>query len=144
MVSKKEARQRLAAVPLFEDLSKHELDLLATVTKDVRHPEGAEIMSQGADGVGFHLILEGSVSVRRNGRSIATLNEGDFFGEMSLFDDGQRTATIVATAPVTTLLVTSWDFKPLVRHNPALAWKFLSHMARRLRAEQAVADAAIC
>lgn len=144
MVTKKEARERLAAVPLFEGLSRRELDVFATVTKRVEHPAGAEIMSEGADGVGFHLILDGKVAVRRGNRTIATLTQGEFFGEMALFDDGPRSATIIAETPVSTLIVTSWDFKSLVKHNPKVTWKLLSHLARRLRAEQSAADAAVC
>lgn len=144
MVTKKETRERLASVPLFEDLSTRELDLFSTVTKRVEHPEGAEIMTEGAEGVGFHLILAGTVSVRRGGRKIATLGKGQFFGELALFDEGTRSATIVAESPVSTLVVTSWDFKALVNHNPKVTWKFLCHLARRLREEQTAADAAVC
>ena len=90
---------RLAAVPLFADLDKDELDDIAALGTDVEIDEGRELARQGDIGSEAFLILSGTASCLRDGEEIATFGPGDFFGEMALLVHGHRTATIVTTSP---------------------------------------------
>ena len=61
---------------------------------------------------------------------------------MALIDEGPRTASIIAASEVTTVGIASWDFKPLVKTRPGMAWALLVHLTQRLRDEQSSQDAA--
>ncbi|HEY5664241.1 MAG TPA: cyclic nucleotide-binding domain-containing protein [Ilumatobacter sp.] len=136
MVSKQDGVALLQGVPLFSGLSKKELAAIWQFMRVVSHDDGHQIVVEGKKGQGFHLILDGEVSVRRKNRRIR-LAKGDFFGEMALIDDGPRSATVTAVGPVTTASIASWEFKSLAADNAAFLWKLLLVMTARLRDEQA-------
>lgn len=124
-------------VPLFSSLDKKELQGLASTMKERDFDPGDTIASEGATGIGFFIIDEGEATVTVHGDEVGTLKHGDTFGEVALIDDGARTATITAKTPLKCYGITSWEFRPLVESNSALAWKMLETMAKRLRdAEQ--------
>jgi CRP/FNR family transcriptional regulator, cyclic AMP receptor protein len=124
----------LRSVPLFEGLSQKELQAIMRSAKQVEYAPDRDIVTEGATGVGFHLILEGRASVLVGGRTRAKLGPGDFFGEMSLIDGGPRSATVRADTGVRTLSLASWEFTPLLDANPSIARKLLVELSRRLRA----------
>ena len=62
------------------------------------------------------------------------MGPGDFFGEISLIDEGPRSATVTAESDMRLLGLTAWVFRQLVEKNPAIARKMLRTMADRLRA----------
>lgn len=131
----RKATDLLGEVPLFQGLSRKELTAIAASGKEVSHPEGREIVKEGAtEAAGFHLILEGTAKVLAGKRTVNTLGPGDHFGEMSLLDGGPRSATVTATTPVRTFSITAWSFRPLLERNPSIARKLLMEMSRRLRA----------
>jgi CRP/FNR family transcriptional regulator, cyclic AMP receptor protein len=124
-------------VPLFSSLDKKELQGLASTMKERDFDPGDTIANEGATGIGFFIIDEGEATVTVHGDEVGTLKHGDTFGEVALIDDGARTATITAKTPLKCYGITSWEFRPLVESNSALAWKMLETMAKRLRdAEQ--------
>ena len=123
----------LAGVPIFEGLSKKELQAIADAGKQITHASGSALAKEGDSGVGFFLILDGVASVTVAERPRRKLGPGDFFGEISLLDQGPRTATVLAQTAVTTLGLTAWSFKRLVEQNPSIASKMLKVMAQRLR-----------
>jgi CRP/FNR family cyclic AMP-dependent transcriptional regulator len=133
MAKKKDALAMLSSVPLFEGLSKRELNAIVNVAKEIEFEEGHAVVEEGATGVGFHLVLEGEVAVLVGGRKRATLGAGNYFGEMSLLDGGPRSATVMTVTPVRTLAITSWAFLPLIDKSPSIAKKMLQEMSRRLR-----------
>ena len=141
MVTQKEGMERLGSVRLFEGLSRADLRALLDISKIVRHEEGHTIIRQGERGAGFQVILEGEVRVVRGGRTAARLGPGEFFGEMALIDEGPRTATVIAATPVVALGIVGWEFRPLVKRRPQMAWKLLVHLTGRLRQAQRREDA---
>ena len=132
-MSKKDILAMLGQVPLFEGLSKRELEAVYESAKVTEFPPGRPVVEEGATGVGFHLILEGEAAVTVGGRKRAVLRAGDYFGEMSLIDGGPRSATVRADARVRTLGITSWAFLPLLEEHPTMARKMLVEISRRLR-----------
>ena len=133
-MAKKDTLAMLSSVPLFDGLSKRELNTILNVAKEIEFDEGHAVVEEGATGVGFHLILEGEVAVLVGGRKRATLGAGNYFGEMSLIDGGPRSATVKTATPVRTLAITSWAFLPLIDKSPSIAKKMLQEMSKRLRA----------
>jgi CRP/FNR family cyclic AMP-dependent transcriptional regulator len=136
-VAKTDVVKMLSGVPLFSELSKKELDSLARSTKEVSQKQGVVLAKEGDSGLGFFLIAEGTASVSVGGKPRARMGPGDFFGEISLLDQGPRSATVVAETPVRLIGITQWVFKRLVEQNPSLAWKLLRVMAARLRGTRA-------
>lgn len=139
MVSKKQGIERLGQVPLFSGLSSKDLGRVWDAMKIVRHPEGKEIITEGHKGIGFHLILSGSVRVTRaaGGRAVV-LGPDDSFGEMALIDDAPRSATVTATEPTETAVLSSSAFRTMAKRHPDMTWKLLVQVVGRLRDAQNV------
>ena len=137
MVSKKDGIAMLRAVPMFAEVSQRDLGKIWSHVKIVDHADGSKIVSEARGGAGFHLIVSGQVNVSRRGKSL-TLGPGQFFGEISLIDDGPRTATVTAVGPVQVASISAWEFKSVVKHTPDMMWKLLLHVTARLREEQSV------
>ena len=135
-MARKTTLDMLACVDLFDGLSRKELLQIEKFARRVDFPAGATIVTQGEQGVAFHMIIKGKAKVLVNGRTRDTIGPGKFFGELSLIDRGTRTATVKADTAVSTLSVASWQFMPLVEKNPAIARKILIELARRLREER--------
>jgi CRP-like cAMP-binding protein len=124
---------QLARVPLFSGCSNRDLQLIARVVKDVKHPAGTVIAREGEPGVGLFVIVEGQAEVTIGGKRKAKLGPGDFFGEIALLDGGPRTATVTTLTDVKLLGLTEWVFRGLMQEHPGIAVKTLQQMAGRLR-----------
>jgi CRP/FNR family cyclic AMP-dependent transcriptional regulator len=125
----------LKRAPLFSRCSKKELEQVAAVADEIDLREGKELTTEGAPGREFFVLIEGSADVRRKGRKINTMKDGDFFGEIALISGAPRTATVTATSPVRALVVTDRDFRTLLRRSPSMQMKVLEALAERLPPE---------
>jgi CRP/FNR family transcriptional regulator, cyclic AMP receptor protein len=123
----------LAQVRLFSAFNKKELSLIGRASDEVDVPAGKTLVQEGSPGHEFFLILKGEASVRRNGRKVATLKDGQYFGELALLDRGPRNATIVAETPMHLLVLGQREFSGILDEVPILAHKLLTIMAGRLR-----------
>ena len=126
----------LAEVDLFTVLTKKELTKIHDAGKEVTFPAGRTIVTEGENGVGFHLILKGKAKVTVNNRLRSNLGPGDYFGEMAIIDRGTRSATVMADTDVTTLSIASWDFMPVLSENFEMCRKILVELSRRLRSAE--------
>jgi CRP/FNR family cyclic AMP-dependent transcriptional regulator len=122
----------LRDAPEFAVRSKREERAFAKLTTVIDVAAGTELTRQGAAGHEFVIILSGVASVRVDGRCVATLGTGDHFGEMSLLDDGPRTASVVAETPMRLAVAARWDFAALLEQVPTIARSVLTGLARRL------------
>jgi CRP/FNR family cyclic AMP-dependent transcriptional regulator len=95
------------------------------------------VTQEGRGGVGFFVIANGTAKVSVGGEQVRTFGPGDYFGEIGLIADIDRTATITAESDLTCYGMTSWDFRPLVESNASIAWKMLQVMAQRLKEAEA-------
>jgi len=91
---------------------------------------------EGKHGIGFFVIESGNAKVTVHGEERTTLGPGSYFGEIALIDDGPRTATVTAEDDVKTHVLIAWDFRPIVREDPDLAWGLLQGVAQMLRARE--------
>lgn len=126
----------LAAVPLFDGLSKRHLRRLAREADAVEFEPGRAIVEEGQAGEALFVVLTGTARVIRAGRKVGALIPGDFFGELSALDGGPRTASVVPETPVEVLRVFRHTLQRMVEREPALAMGLLEGLARRLRQVQ--------
>ena len=123
----------LAGAPLLAGVDAEGLAHIAERTIEVAFGPGDVIARQGEVGTGFFLVASGQVRVVRDGRTLATLGPGDFFGELSVLDQRPRVAQVVADAPTICLALASWDFDAVVMDQPRVALAILRGLAERLR-----------
>jgi CRP/FNR family transcriptional regulator, cyclic AMP receptor protein len=124
----------LARCPFFAGLSRRDLLELAKVSEDMEVEEGKVLTREGQSGSEFFVIVDGEVSVTKNGQEIRTLGPGDFFGEIALLEDTPRTATVVAKTPLRFFVLTRRSFRSLLAHQPELEQKVLAALEERVRA----------
>lgn len=133
MHRKDEYLDRLQQVPVFRGLNRKHLETVAKQGDTLTVPAGKAVITEGEHGEEFFVVLAGKLSVTTGGKEVAVLGEGDFFGELALFDPAPRDATVTATAPSELLVITSRRFGPLLEDVPLLARKVTASLARRLR-----------
>lgn len=122
----------LSDVPLFAGCSKTELSQIASITDELDLGEGAILIREGERGREFLVVIDGTVRVIQQGRTVNELGPGDWVGEIALIADVPRTATVVATSPVRLLVVTDRAFQQLIRRTPSIAAKVLQSVGERL------------
>ncbi len=125
--------EMLAAVPLFAGLSKRQLQDVARGCMSRRWPADCCVVPEDTKAQVCYIIVEGTVDVRRHGRSIAKLGPGDFFGEIALFDPGPRSATVTTTSEMTSIELSRQSFLAVAGHNAAILLRMLEALAKRLR-----------
>jgi len=125
--------EALARAPLFQNLSKQELGELAKATEDLEVEKGKVLMREGDLGREFFVIVEGDVSVTKDGDEIRSLGPGDFFGEIALiYEDARRTATVTAKSPLRFFVLTRQSFRSLLEHQPEIEAKVMAALEERL------------
>src|SRR5690242_7241063 len=125
--------QHLSQVQMFSSLNKKELGLIARAADVVTVKPGTEIVTQGTPGHEFYLVMSGQATVRRNGRKVATLGPGAYFGELALLDRGPRSATVVAETDVEQAVISQRECLGVLSEVPSVSLKLLTSMAARLR-----------
>jgi len=96
----------LTKIPIFSRFTKAELAQIINLGVTQVFPGNTNIVIEGEKSTGLYLVLSGQLSVHRNNPStgkmhrIAFLENGDWFGEFSLFDDGPRTATVISDCEI--------------------------------------------
>ena len=128
----------LQSVSIFWDLNEDELGHIADKMVAKHFENGNYIFLEDSEGEQCFFVLEGSVKVTRlskDGREVilAMLNEGDFFGEMSLLDGESRSANVIALEETKVLTLDRNDFIAVVNDYPQIAVQLLQELARRLR-----------
>ena|SRR5690349_9810111 len=129
----------LAGVPLFADLPRADLERIASVAKRMRYREAEAVTEEGTPGGRFFVIQSGHADVVSKGRTQTTLGPGAYFGELSVLDGEPRSASVVASEPLEVWSIADFNFRPLLKADPALAVRLLTALAVRLRrAEQSL------
>lgn len=123
----------LTGAPLLAGVDPDGIAAIARRVVEVEFAKDHVIARQGEVGTGFFLVARGSVRVVRDGRTIAHIGPGDFFGELSVLDGMPRVAQVIADEPTLCLALASWDFEAVVQEQPAVALAILRGLAGRLR-----------
>jgi CRP-like cAMP-binding protein len=137
-VQSPEAIASLRVIPMFSGVSTDVLASIASLLIERRFPKHKTIVEEGAPGDYMYIISEGRVKVTKlsgDGREkiLELLEVGDFFGEMSLFDDAPRSASVKAMSDVRILALGRNDFLRLLSSSPGLALSVIRELTRRLR-----------
>jgi CRP-like cAMP-binding protein len=119
-------------VPLFAGCSQRERELVAKRADTVDIPEGRQLLTQGRLPHEFFVILDGEAEVTHDGKHLATLGQGDFFGEIALVEHTRRTASVVTTSPTTLVVMSSPDFDAVRRELPRVAERIETTIRERL------------
>jgi CRP/FNR family transcriptional regulator, cyclic AMP receptor protein len=138
MLRKNAKADLIKGVPLFSECSRKELGEVAGIADEIDLREGKELTKQGQPGREFFILVEGTADVKKGSRRVNRLGPGDFFGEISLIRHTPRTATVVATSPVRTLVITERSFQSLLQHQPGIQNKVMSALAARLAPEEKI------
>ncbi|MBV8543421.1 MAG: Crp/Fnr family transcriptional regulator [Acidobacteria bacterium] len=123
---------------LFAELDERELASIAAVAKTRRYAKDDAVFHADEIGDVFYLIREGQVKVTMTspeGKEIilSILAAGDFFGEMALFDNEPRSATVIAIEPLEVVSIWRTDFLHILSENFPITQKVLGELSKRLR-----------
>ncbi len=129
----------LARVPTFETLGPEELARVAEVAVPRRYESGRLVFREGDASDTCYVVRNGHARAIRehaDGRSITLANfgSGDIFGELAMFEDELRSATIEALDELETVAILGADMRRLMREHADIAVKLVISLGRRLRA----------
>jgi CRP-like cAMP-binding protein len=117
---------RLAAIPLFADLSEDDLAAVASIAFELEVPPGKPVATEGKFGHALFAVESGTADVAVGGTTVRTLGPGDIVGEVAVLSSGRRTATVVATSPMRLIALFKRDVWDLDRRAPLVAQRLLS------------------
>jgi MFS family permease len=123
----------LEAIPFFAPLPRVDLELIAGQLDREVAPAGTEVIRQGEVGDRFYVVDAGRFEVEVDGRRIASVDEGDFFGEIALLHDVPRTATVRAVEDGAVWVLEREEFLVAVTGLPPAHAAAHEVSARRLR-----------
>ncbi len=128
----------LRGIQIFEDLSVGEMAAIASVTEEMVCLPGEDVIREGEAGETMYMIISGQVSVIKNkgeGEEIELdrIKPGDYFGEMALFEDQVRSATIRTVEKTGLLVLHKREFEEIVREYPQIALHICKVLSQRLR-----------
>jgi CRP-like cAMP-binding protein len=138
-VSAEETAALLGRVPVFEALRPEDLVRVADVAVPRSFRVGEVVFREGDDSDTCYVVRSGHArAVREHGDgrqiTLATFGPGDFFGELAMFDDERRSATVEAVDALDVLGIPGVDMRALLSRHPEIAVKLVISLGRRLRA----------
>jgi CRP/FNR family transcriptional regulator len=133
-----EVVELLAGVPVFSTLVAEDLERIAQFAVPRSFEAGEVVFREGDASDTCYVVREGrarAVRTHRDGRAItlATFGPGDIFGELALFEDELRSATVEAIEPTTVVAVLGPDMRRLMSEHAAISSRLVIALGRRLR-----------
>lgn len=122
----------------FEGLSDQQIGLLTDRAAIRTYPKGAIIVSEGDEGNSLFVIQSGSVKAflsDENGREVvlSTQGPGEYFGDLALFDDAPRSASIMTLEPCKVMVITKAQLREAIKEDPEIGFALLHGLAKRVR-----------
>ena len=124
--------EHLQQVPLFAELDHDELDAVGQTATELDYEAGRVLMRQGARAHEMFVVMEGTVSVTKDGEHVADIGAGGFVGEMALLAHSPRNSTVTAASDVVVLHIDGREFGTLLDRVPEIAAKMLPIVAARV------------
>lgn len=132
MTPRKDSHSQIRTLPIFAGCTESELDEIDRLADEVHVAAGKTVMRQGDLGQEFAVISEGEADVVKDGKVVATLGPGAYFGEVALLDAVTRTASIIAKTDMTLEVIDRRGFNTLLDDLPRLSRSMLRGTAKRL------------
>lgn len=126
------AARKVVHMPLFDSLTPDEIAEVKAAGTQLPLPAGWSPINERTGADKAYIILEGEVSVRRDGREIATLGPGDIMGEMAIVNHTLRSATVVALTRLQVIHLTPQAVEKLSSTVPAFGEAVRAAAAARL------------
>lgn len=128
----------LRTFPLFHGLADDTLAEIARSAMMRRVPRGQSVMHAGDRSDYVYFVLTGSLKVvvsDEDGREVilSILGQGELFGEMGMFGEQPRSASVVAVMPSDLVMIPKQDFRTIMADNFEIAWRIMCNLADRLR-----------
>lgn len=128
----------LQMVPIFSDLPIEVIDQIVQTGNKKTYTKDSVILVEEEIGTALFVIIKGKVKVSRSsndGREVilSILSDSDFFGEMSILDGLNRSATVVALEDSELFIIQRKEFLDLLNKHPEITIALLSELTRRLR-----------
>jgi CRP-like cAMP-binding protein len=111
---------KLDEAPLFASLPEETKRELAEFVNDTEVPSGKHLVDQGDESYNLFVILDGKAEVYKDGKSVAVLGPGDFFGEMGTVEGAPRSATVVSQKRMRLLTLGGRDVQRLKESAPGV------------------------
>jgi len=128
----------LRRIKILADMEEKQLESFVQFMEVVTVRQFAEVFRRGEHGDAMYLVLEGELRARvivdKKETTLSTMRAGDFFGEISLLDEGPRSADVIANSDSRLLKVSSAAFARLMGEAPALAASFLYGLSKSIGA----------
>ena len=129
---------KLKSIEIFEGLSVGELAAVASATEEISFDTDTVVIREGDPGDTLYLVLEGRVAVIKQETdnveiTLDHISAGDHFGEMALFEQIPRTATIRTTEQCRMLVLNKQEFNEMVREYPKIALEICKVFSGRIR-----------
>ena len=125
--------ERLRHVPLFAACTDKQLQFIAGRADELDLEKGRVLCREGQSGGDFFVLLSGAADVSAGGKSVRTIREGEFFGEIAMIDNGPRSATVTVTEPSRALVLGPAQFRDMLHQNAEIAATMLYAVVKRLR-----------
>jgi CRP/FNR family transcriptional regulator, cyclic AMP receptor protein len=122
--------ERIGFVSGLTDDDRAALDDVFTASA---HDVGTALIVEGGDPTKFFVLLEGNVTVHRDGAHVADLGPGDCFGEIGVVTLASRNATVIATTPVRVATAMGWDLRDLLDGHPNLRERVIEAIEQHSR-----------
>ncbi len=128
----------LRRVPVFSTLAEDDLGRVADVAVPRRFSASEVVFREGDESNTCYIVRSGkarAIRAHTDGRSITLANfgPGDIFGELAMFDNERRSATVETLAPTEVIAILGGDMRRLMREHPEIAVKLIAALAQRLR-----------
>jgi CRP/FNR family cyclic AMP-dependent transcriptional regulator len=128
------------SIPLFAGLSKDDQKVVAQYADEVDVAPGAVLVEEGRLAYEFFAIKAGTAEVNLGGQHAASLGPGDFFGEIGLLGGDRRVASVVATTPMSLVVLTGSQLRAIDSRMPGVAERIRSAMAQRIAANRVTSN----
>ncbi len=128
----------LERVPVFSTLERPDLERIAEVAVPRTFAPGQAVFREGDQSDTCYIVREGqarAIRTHSDGRTItlATFGPGDIFGELAMFEDERRSATVEAIEPTSVVGVLGPDMRRLMTEHPEISTRLVIALGRRLR-----------
>ena len=121
----------LESIPVFAGLREEDRARIAECAEELSAPAGDSICSGSDFAYHFYAIVEGGADVLDDGRTLAELGPGDFFGEIGLLVTGRRTASVVAREPTRLVAIFDKQFRRLQTEIPEFSARVREALGER-------------